>query len=84
MCHDKCDVIFKGECPESQTASAQRRQCEKRPGKVRSGRTTLAHDHVAKEALCKVPMAKGNGVPSGLKCSLMVRAWVTASGEPVL
>lgn len=84
MCHDKCDVIFKGECPESQIASAQLRQCEKRPGKVRSGRTTPVHDHVAKEALGKVPMAKSKGVPSGLKCSLLVRAWVTASGEPVL
>lgn len=74
MCHDKCDVIFKGECPESQRASAQRRQCEKGPGKVRTSRTASAHDHVAKEALRKVPMAKGEAVPSGLKCSLSVRA----------
>lgn len=74
MCHDKCDVIFKGECPESQRASAQRRQCEKGPGKVRTSRTASAHDHVAKEVLHKVPMAKGEAVPSGLKCSLSVRA----------
>ena len=74
MCRDKCDVIVKGECPESQIASAQQRQCEKGPGKVRSSRSASAHDHVAKEALRKVPMAKGKGVPSGLKCSLLVKA----------
>lgn len=63
MCHDKCDVIFKEECPESQIASAQRRQCEKGPGKVRSSRSASAHDHVAKEALCKVPWPRARVCP---------------------
>lgn len=63
MCHDKCDVIFKEECPASQIASAQRGQCEKGPGKVRSSRSASAHDRVAKEALRKVPWSRARVCP---------------------
>lgn len=51
---------------------------------MRSGKTTSAHDHVATEALCEVPAAKGKCVPSGIKWTLYVRVWVTASDEPVM